>query len=81
MKLAVATFGDQGSLAYDGQNFYEGRVYPAKVVNTVGDGDSFIAGFLYGILTGQSIPEALDQGAKVAAQVVSVFEPWVKGNR
>ena len=77
MKLAVATFGDQGSLAFDGQSFYEGRVYPAKVVNTVGAGDSFIAGFLYGILTSQSIPEALDQGAKVAAKVVSIFEPWV----
>jgi fructoselysine 6-kinase len=78
MKLAVATFGEKGSLAFDGQHFFEGRVYPAKVVNTVGAGDSFIAGFLYGILTGKSITEALDKGAKVAAEVVSVFEPWVK---
>jgi len=78
MKLAVATFGEEGSLAFDGDHFYEGRVYPAKVVNTVGAGDSFIAGFLYEILIGHSIPEALDKGAKVAAEVVSVFEPWVK---
>jgi fructoselysine 6-kinase len=80
MKLAIATFGEQGSLVFDGQYFYEGTVYPAKVVNTVGAGDSFIAGFLYGILNGKSIPEALEKGARVAAEVVSVFEPWVKRN-
>ncbi|GIP22222.1 fructoselysine 6-kinase [Paenibacillus sp. J22TS3] len=80
MKLAVATFGEQGSLAYDGQRFYEGAVYPARVVNTVGAGDSFIAGFLFAILKGKSIPEALDKGAEIAAEVVSVFEPWVKRN-
>lgn len=78
MKLAVATFGDEGSLAFDGKRFYEGQIYPAKVVNTVGAGDSFIAGFLSEILMGHTIPEALDKGAKVAAEVVSVFEPWVK---
>lgn len=78
MKLAVATFGEKGSLVFDGKNFYEGKIYPATVVNTVGAGDSFIAGFLYELLMSSSIPKALDQGAKVAAEVVSVFEPWVK---
>jgi len=77
MKVAVATFGDKGSLAFDGGNFYEGKVYDAKVVNTVGAGDSFIAGFLYGILNRYSIVKCLDQGARIAAEVVSVFEPWV----
>jgi fructoselysine 6-kinase len=80
MKVAVATFGEKGSLAYDGKTFYEGRVYPAKVVNTVGAGDSFIAGFLYEILMGGDVAAALDKGAKVAAEVVGVFEPWVSEN-
>ena len=78
MKIAVATFGEGGSLAHDGNNFYQGQIVPAKqVVNTVGAGDSFIAGFLYGILTNQDIPECLQIGAKVASSVVEVFEPWV----
>ncbi|MBZ4668462.1 MAG: carbohydrate kinase [Defluviitaleaceae bacterium] len=77
MKVAVATFGDKGSLAFDGVKFYEGKVYEAEVVNTVGAGDSFIAGFLYGILSHYPIEQCLDQGAKIAAKVVSVFEPWV----
>ena len=76
MKIAVATFGDKGSLAYDVKQFYEGGIYPAKLVNTVGAGDSFIAGFLYEILMGSDIEKCLDTGARVAAKVVSTFNPW-----
>ena len=79
MKVAVATFGEQGSLAYDNDGFHEGHIVPAKqVVNTVGAGDSFIAGFLYGILNGWKIEDCLQKGAEVASKVVEVFEPWVK---
>jgi len=77
MKIAIATFGEKGSLAWDGNQFYEYGIFPAKVVNTVGAGDSFIAGFLYGILNQYTIDQALEKGAMVAAQVVGVFEPWI----
>ncbi|NLJ30951.1 MAG: fructoselysine 6-kinase [Clostridiales bacterium] len=77
MKVAVATFGDKGSLAFDGERFYDGAVFPAKVVNTVGAGDSFIAGFLYGVLNKMPVEQCLEKGARVAAEVVGVFEPWV----
>lgn len=77
MKIAIATFGVKGSLAWDGNRFYEYGIFPANVVNTVGAGDAFIAGFLYGILTKEPIEKALEIGARVAAEVVSVFEPWV----
>lgn len=81
MKLAVATFGDKGSLAYDGKEFTQCGICPAPhVVNTVGAGDSFIAGFLCGVLRGQSVSDCLALGAKTAAAVVQVFEPWVKDN-
>ena len=79
MKIATATFGDQGSLAYDGREFTPCGIFPApNVVNTVGAGDSFIAGFLSGVLRGLSTAECLSIGAKTAAAVVQVFEPWVK---
>lgn len=77
MKIAVATFGEKGSLAYDGSKFYEFGIFEAEVVNTVGAGDSFIAGFLYGVLNKFPIEKSLEQGARIAAQVVGVFEPWV----
>lgn len=79
MKAAVATFGEKGSLAYDGECFTEGGIYPAEVVNTVGAGDSFIAGFLYEALKGSPVAKCLDTGAKVSSRVVAVFNPWVDG--
>lgn len=79
MKIAVATFGEEGSLAWDGKEFTScGIVKAREVVNTVGAGDSFIAGYLYGVLKGMPIGECLKKGAAVAAGVVEVFEPWVK---
>ncbi|MEG1872461.1 MAG: fructoselysine 6-kinase [Ruthenibacterium sp.] len=79
MKTAVATFGEKGSLAYDGTRFVEYGIFKVDaVVNTVGAGDSFIAGFLYGVLKKLPVEECLREGARVAAQVVQVFEPWVK---
>lgn len=81
MKITVATFGEMGSMAWDGSRFYETGTFPAEVVNTVGAGDSFIAGFLYSVLNHKPIDKALEQGAKVAAKVVSVFEPWVTDDK
>lgn len=61
-----------------GRAFTSFGIFPAPtVVNTVGAGDSFIAGFLYGILQGWQVEDCLRKGAEVAAQVVQVFEPWV----
>ncbi|MGN8895701.1 fructoselysine 6-kinase [Flavonifractor sp. HCP28S3_F3] len=76
MALAVATFGDKGSLAWDGRKWYRQEAYPAQIVNTVGAGDSFIAGFLNGCLRQLGVQASLALGAQLAAQVVSVFEPW-----
>ena len=51
------------------------------VVNTVGAGDSYISGFLYGILNGYGIKECMEMGAKVSSEVIQVFEPWVSGKQ
>lgn len=77
MRIAVATMGELGSLAWDGSRFYQAGIFPAKTVNTVGAGDSYIAGFLYGILSGDDIQTCMERGAKLASRVVGVFEPWV----
>jgi fructoselysine 6-kinase len=76
MKLCVATLGREGSIAFDGEKYEHCAAFPAKIVNTVGAGDSFIAGFLYGLMSGFPIKDCLAKGAAVAAEVISVFEPW-----
>ena len=81
MKIAVGTFGEEGSLAYDGKTFTPCGIFKTEsLVNTVGAGDSYISGFLYGILHKKSIAECMRLGASIASQVVQVFEPWIEGD-
>ena len=76
-ELLLATFGEGGSLAFDGTEFYRQPCIPApKLVNTVGAGESYGAGFMSGVLRGRSIPECMLSVAKKAAEIVSIFEPY-----
>jgi fructoselysine 6-kinase len=75
-QAAIATFGELGSMAWDGRVLTRCGIVPANVTNTVGCGDSFIAGFMYGVLQQRSMGESLWQGARVAAEVVATFGPW-----
>ena len=78
VKLMVATFGKNGSLAYDGSKFYRGDIVPVKeVVNTVGAGDSYFAGFISGLIDGRPVAECMQIGAQRAAKVISVFDPYL----
>ena len=75
-KIVTATLGENGSLSYDGTQFYEMGIVKTGVVNTVGAGDSYIAGFTYGIMNDFSIPECMKKGAEISAGVVAKFEPY-----
>jgi fructoselysine 6-kinase len=75
-KIVVATRGEDGSLAYDGKQVYRYGIVPCEVVNTVGAGDSYIAGFTYGIINGWDIPACMRKGAEVSSQVITKFEPY-----
>ena len=61
-QIVVATRGGKGSLAYDGESFYPGQIVPCSVVDTMGAGDSFIAGFLMAWLKKESIPACMRAG-------------------
>ena len=47
-----------------------------KVVDTMGAGDSYIAGFLAGIVDGLSIEECMHQGAATATETLKYFGAW-----
>lgn len=76
MKIAVATFGENGSVAVSEGKVYEAGIVKTEVVNTVGAGDSFIAGFLSCYLKNGNIAKSLQEGAKFSASIISIFEPW-----
>jgi len=49
--IVALTLSSEGSMAFDGDEFYEGFAYPIEEqVNRLGAGDAFDAGFLYGYL-------------------------------
>lgn len=75
-RVAVATLGENGSLAYDGDQFHKSGAVQTDVVDTMGAGDSFIAGFIYGILEGRPIGGCLELGSQTAAKTIRYFGAW-----
>lgn len=49
-KYVLATMGTDGSIFYDGQEYYEGTVELVDAVDTMGAGDSFVTAFLIYLL-------------------------------
>lgn len=75
-KVVVVTRGELGSLAYDGINFFKYGIVPCEVVDTMGAGDSYIAGFLYSICQGNEIPEAMADGAANSSVTLAYSGAW-----
>ena len=75
-KVVIVTLGENGSLAYDGAQFHKGDIVKCEVVDTMGAGDSFIAGFIVGILEGQTIDECMVTGAKSSAVTLGYSGAW-----
>lgn len=73
LKCAAATLGGNGSLAYDGIAFYKQGIRNVEVVDTIGAGDSFIAGFTYAALQGNAVSECLAAGAAKAEETIQHF--------
>jgi sugar/nucleoside kinase (ribokinase family) len=58
-KLAAATLGEEGVLAWDGRNFHYSPAFDVKPVDTTGAGDIFHAAFAFGLLRGDKLPDLL----------------------
>ena len=66
-RLTAATLGEEGVLAWDGEKFHYAAAYRVKVVDTIGAGDTFHAGFIYGLLQGWPLQRQLEFGCAAAA--------------
>lgn len=73
----IAMLGEYGSLAYDGNRFYEMNAESVPVINTVGAGDSYIAAFTYGVSLGETITECMLRGKERATKIIQQFNPYI----
>jgi sulfofructose kinase len=65
--LTAATLGEDGVLAWNGEQFHHTPAYNVPVVDTTGAGDIFHAGFIYGLLQNWSLERQLDFACAAAA--------------
>jgi 2-dehydro-3-deoxygluconokinase len=66
----VVTDGAIGAHAFVAGSSWFVRSLPVEVLEPVGAGDAFAAGYLAAELTGRSVPEALGSGHRCAAAVL-----------
>ena len=66
-RLAAATLGQDGVLAWDGKQLLHTPAYCVPVVDTTGAGDIFHAGFIYGLLQDWPLDRQLDFACAAAA--------------
>jgi sulfofructose kinase len=66
-RVAAATLGQDGVLAWDGKRSYLHPAYCVPVVDTTGAGDLFHSGFIFGLLQGWPLERQLDFACAAAA--------------
>lgn len=71
-KIVVIKHGKEGSTAYtnDGK-CYSVRPFPVRLLKSFGGGDGYASAFLYGLMEGWDIMDALEFGSASAAMLVA----------
>lgn len=75
-KIVVVTLGEQGSIAYDGQCFTTFGIVDCEVKDTMGAGDSYIAGFIKGILEKNDLKTCMQKGAENSSITLQYLGAW-----
>jgi sugar/nucleoside kinase (ribokinase family) len=72
-KTFAITRGSHGSLIFDGTSLIEIEPFPVKAIDTVGAGDMYAGGVLYGITNGLDWATAGRLGSLASAQLVTTL--------
>ncbi len=65
--VLVVTMGEQGASALEGDRFYHEPAFKVHAVDTTGAGDVFRGGFIYALVNGQPMDQALRTANAAAA--------------
>lgn len=72
-KIVCITRGGEGAILSIENQIYNQSIIPTKVVDTLGAGDSFIAGFLSSYVEKKDVHQALHMGALAASQTCQYY--------
>jgi 2-dehydro-3-deoxygluconokinase len=72
----VVKLGALGALALSGDEVHRSPALPVAVVDPVGAGDAFVAGYLSAVVAGGSVPDRLRTGNACGAAVCAVPGDW-----
>lgn len=71
----IITFGARGVLVYCGGGTYIEKPYtPSEIVDTIGAGDAFASGFLYGFMDGTPVRRCIHYGLCCARETLQTRE-------
>jgi len=70
----ILSLGKDGAVMICPEGVYSQEAFPVRVVNAVGSGDSFTAGFLYGYTQGYPPAKCLNLGCRAGAINASMWE-------
>lgn len=73
--MVVITLAEQGSVVYDGEEFYKIDPFKTDAVDPTGAGDTYAAGFMYGILRGYALPDCGILGSAVSSVMIENTGP------
>jgi sugar/nucleoside kinase (ribokinase family) len=65
--VLVVTMGEHGAMALEGDRFYHEPAFKVHALDTTGAGDVFRGGFIYALIKGQPIDQALKTANAAAA--------------
>jgi len=71
LQTIIVTKGAEGALLLNDEDFFRVNGFKVMVADTVGSGDSFLAGFLKNYLEGKPIMEALTYASALGALVAT----------
>ncbi len=71
IETIVMTLGPDGSMAFDGSNYFRADAETITPIDTVGAGDAFLAGFLFKYVQRENLENCLQFGNKVGAYVAT----------
>ena len=72
----VVKLGALGSVAVQGDQTFRAPTQPITVVDAVGAGDAFVAGYLSELVTGAAVPECLRMGNILGGAVCQQPGDW-----